>query len=197
MTKDCNLPGQFQLEGIPPMPRGQPQIEISYDIDSNGILNVNAVEKSSGKSNKITISNNKGRLSPEEIEKMIREAEQFKSQDEENKGKIESKNSLENYLYQMKNSVIDEKNQISEDDKGVINDTVKEELDWLYNNPNETKDVYDKRLEEVSKKLTPILQKSGGGESCGGEVAVIHFLKDLIPKILLKHLRHQSQVTLT
>lgn len=167
LTKDCNLLGQFQLDGIPPMPRGQPQIEISYDIDSNGILNVNAIEKSSGKSNKITITNNKGRLSPEEIEKMIREAEQFKAQDEENKGKIESKNSFENYLYQMKNSVLDEKNQMSEDDKNIINSTVKEELDWLSNNSNENKEVYDKRLEDVSKKLTPILQKSGG-ESTGG-----------------------------
>jgi len=167
LTKDCNLLGQFQLEGIPPMPRGQPQIEISYDIDANGILNVNAVEKSSGKSNKITISNNKGRLSPDEIEKMIREAEQFKTQDEENKGKIESKNSLENYLYQMKNSVLDEKNQMTDDDKGVIKDTVKEELDWLSSNQNENKEVYEQRLEEVSNKLTPILQKSGG-ESMGG-----------------------------
>ena len=165
LTKDCNLLGQFQLDGIAPMPRGQPQIEISYDIDSNGILNVSAVEKSSGKSNKITITNNKGRLSSDEIERMIKEAEQFKSQDEENKGKIESKNSLENYLYQTKNYVHEDKGQISEEDKVTINKNIQDEIEWLSNNQNENKDVYDKKLNEITTKLSPILQKSSGNTS--------------------------------
>merc|ERR1712046_548405 len=102
MTKDCNLLGKFNLDGIPPMPRGVPQIEVTYDIDANGILNVSSVEKSTGKENKITITNDKGRLSKEEIEKMVEEAEKYKSEDEANKQRIEAKNGLENYAYNMK-----------------------------------------------------------------------------------------------
>merc|ERR1711967_2818 len=99
MTKDCNLLGKFHLDGIPPMPRGTPQIEVTYDIDSNGILNVSAVEKSTGKVNKITITNDKGRLSTEDIERMVAEAEKFKAEDEANREKVEAKNKLENYAY--------------------------------------------------------------------------------------------------
>ena len=91
MTKDNNLLGKFSLEGIPPMPRGVPQIEITFDIDLNGILNVSAVEKSSGKEQKITITNDKGRLSADDIERMVKEAEDFKQEDEENVGRIQSK----------------------------------------------------------------------------------------------------------
>merc|ERR1711908_150692 len=109
MTKDCNLLGKFNLDGIPPMPRGVPQIEVTYDIDANGILNVSSVEKSTGKENKITITNGKGRLSKEEIEKMVEEAEKYKSEDEANKQRIEAKNGLENYAYNMKNTMNDEK----------------------------------------------------------------------------------------
>merc|ERR1712205_183250 len=103
MTKDNNLLGKFHLDGIPPMPRGVPQIEVTYDIDANGILNVTAVEKSTGKERKITITNDKGRLSKEVIEKMVEEAEKYKSEDETNKNRIEAKNGLENYAYNMKN----------------------------------------------------------------------------------------------
>merc|ERR1712205_77104 len=103
MTKDNNLLGKFHLDGIPPMPRGVPQIEVTYDIDANGILNVTAVEKSTDKEQKITITNDKGRLSKEEIEKMVEEAEKYKSEDETNKNRIEAKNGLENYAYNMKN----------------------------------------------------------------------------------------------
>ena len=163
LTKDCNLLGKFHLEGFPPMPRGVPQIEITYDVDSNGILNVSAVEKSSGKSEKIVIKNENGRLTQEQIDKMVKEAEMFKQQDEENKSKIESKNSFENYLYQMRNSIRDEQSQISEENKKIINDTVDEELKWLETHQDESKQIYNDRLEEVSKKLTPILQSSGGG----------------------------------
>merc|ERR1712157_42733 len=97
MTKDNNLLGKFHLDGIPPMPRGVPQIEVCYDIDANGILNVGAVEKSTGKENKITITNDKGRLTKEEVERMVAEAEKYKQADEATKGKIEAKNGLENY----------------------------------------------------------------------------------------------------
>ena len=167
-TKDCNLLGSFQLEGIPPMPRGIPQIEICYDVDANGILNITASEKSTGKSNKITITNDKGRLSTEQIEKMVQEAELFKKQDEENKERIESKNSLENYLYQMKNSIRDEKVQVSEENKKTINDTVDEALKWLDEHQNDTKDVYENKMKELQDKLTPILTSAAGAAAGGG-----------------------------
>merc|ERR1712199_99490 len=105
MTKDCNLLGKFHLDGIPPMPRGVPQIEVTYDIDANGILNVSAVEKSTNKENKITITNDKGRLSSEEIERMVADAEKYKTEDDVNRARIEAKNGLENYAYSMKNTI--------------------------------------------------------------------------------------------
>ena len=108
MTRDNNLLGKFHLDGIPPMPRGVPQIEVTFDIDADGILNVSAVEKSTGKENKITIKNEKGRLSADEIKKMVQEAEKFKAEDEANKARIEAKNSLENYTFTVRNSLRDE-----------------------------------------------------------------------------------------
>jgi heat shock protein 1/8 len=163
MTRDCNLLGTFNLEGIPPMPRGVPQIEITYDVDANGILNINAVEKSTGKSNKITITNDKGRLSQEEIDRMVADAEKFKQQDEENKSKIESKNSFENYLYQMKNSMRDEKVTVPEDVKNTINETVDENLKWLDTHQDESKQVYEDKMKEIQDKLTPLLSNLAGG----------------------------------
>ena len=168
LSKDCNQLGKFQLEGIPPLPRGVPVIEITYDIDANGILNVSALEKSSGKSSKVTITNDKGRLSQEEIDKMVREAELYKEQDEENKGKIESKNSLENYLYTMKNSIKDEKVQIPEDKKTIINETIEEEIKWLESHQNENKNIYVDKMKELQDKLTPLLGSSGGETPQGG-----------------------------
>ena len=109
MTKDNNLLGKFHLDGIPPMPRGVPQIEVTFDIDANGILNVSAVEKSTGKEQKITITNDKGRLSKDDIERMINEAEKFKGEDEANRAKVEAKNSLENYAFNVRNSINDDK----------------------------------------------------------------------------------------
>merc|ERR1712047_149129 len=109
MTKDNNLLGKFHLDGIPPAPRGVPQIEVAYGIDANGILNVTAVDKSSGKSNKITITNDKGRLSKEDIEKMVNDAEKYKADDEKAKERVTAKNELESYSYQMKQTIEDEK----------------------------------------------------------------------------------------
>merc|ERR1712111_2186 len=105
MTKDNHSLGKFELSGIPPAPRGVPQIEVTFDIDANGILNVSATDKSTGKENKITITNDKGRLSKEDIEKMVNEAEKYKDEDEKNKKKIEAKNALENYIYTVRNSL--------------------------------------------------------------------------------------------
>merc|ERR1719197_2017967 len=109
MTKDNNLLGKFQLDGIPPAPRGVPQIEVSFDLDANGIMNVSASDKSTGKSNKITITNDKGRLSQDEIERMVKEAERFKEEDERTRKKIDAKNALENYAYSLKNTMSEEK----------------------------------------------------------------------------------------
>jgi len=105
MTKDNNLLGKFNLDGIPPMPRGQPQIDVTFDIDANGILNVHAVEKGTGKENKITITNDKGRLSADEIERMVQEAERYKHEDEVNRMRIEAKNGLENYAFSIRNTI--------------------------------------------------------------------------------------------
>merc|ERR1711981_430611 len=130
MTKDNNLLGKFHLDGIPPMPRGVPQIEVTYDIDANGILNVSSVEKSTGKENKITITNDKGRLSKDEIEKMVSDAEKYKAEDEAVANRITAKNGLENYCFQMKNTLDDEKlkTHFPDEDKTVIQDTSAEGL---------------------------------------------------------------------
>ena len=130
MTKDNHLLGKFNLEGIPPAPRGVPQIEVTFDIDANGIMNVSAADKGTGKSSKITITNEKGRLSKEEIERMVNEAEKYKGEDEVMKKRIESKNGFENYCFQMKNTLNDEKlkEKFTEDDKKVIEELSKEGL---------------------------------------------------------------------
>jgi len=160
-TKDNNLLGKFQLDGIPPMPRGVPQIEVTYDIDANGILIVSAVEKSTGKEHKITITNDKSRLSKQEVEKMVAEAEKFKEEDEKNAAKIESKSKLENYCYSLKNSVNDEKlkDKISEEDKTTISETIESTLNWLNDHQNEEKEMYDEKYSEVEKIFTPIMTK--------------------------------------
>jgi len=132
-TKDNNLLGKFELTGIPPAPRGVPQIEVTFDIDANGILNVSACDKSTGKSNKITITNDKGRLSKEDIERMVEEAEKYKSEDEKTRQRIEAKNSLENYAYNIRNTIKDEKlkDKISDEDKQLVEEKVNEILNFI------------------------------------------------------------------
>jgi len=130
MTKDNNLLGKFHLDGIPPAPRGVPQIEVTFDIDANGILNVSAQDKSTGKSNQITITNEKGRLSQAEIDRMVQEAEKYRAEDEQSKGKIEAKNGLENYCFTMRNTLTEEKlvDKFEGDDKDKIEKAVQEAL---------------------------------------------------------------------
>ncbi|WP_168406879.1 Hsp70 family protein, partial [Acinetobacter indicus] len=125
-TKDNNLLGKFELSGIPPAPRGVPQITVTFDIDANGILNVSAEDKTTGQKNKITITNDKGRPSKEEIEKMVQEAERYKSEDEEHKKKVDAKNALENYAYNMRNTIKDDKiaSKLPAEDKKKIEDAV-------------------------------------------------------------------------
>ncbi|KAL7229683.1 hypothetical protein ACSBR2_008233 [Camellia fascicularis] len=132
-TKDNNLLGKFELTGIPPAPRGVPQINVCFDIDANGILNVSAEDKTTGQKNKITITNDKGRLSKEEIEKMAQEAEKYKSEDEEHKKKVETKNALENYAYNMRNTIKDEKisTKLPPADKKKIEDAIDQAIHWL------------------------------------------------------------------
>jgi L1 cell adhesion molecule like protein len=163
LTKDCNLLGKFQLEGIPPMPRGAPQIEVTFDVDANGILNVIAVEKSTGKEQKIQIKNDKAKMTPEEIERLIQEAEKYKAQDDALRLNIESKNGLENYLYQVKQSVsIDELKGMDQSTKDTILTLVKEGMDWLNANQSVTKEEYESKQKEMESKILPLLQKLSG-----------------------------------
>jgi len=171
MTKDNNLLGKFHLEGIPPAPRGVPQVEITYDVDANGILNVTAQDKSTGKSNQITITNEKGRLSQADIDRMVQEAEKFRDEDEQNKQKIEAKNGLENYCYSMKNTLSEEKlkDKFTEDDKKLIEEKINEALSWLEGNQTAEKDEFDSKQKDLEAAINPIMMKvyqaaGGGGE---------------------------------
>jgi len=165
MTKDNNLLGKFNLDGIPPMPRGQPQIDVCFDIDANGILNVSALEKSTGKENKITITNDKGRLSQDEIERMVSEAETFKAEDDANRNRIESKNGLENYCYSLKSSISSEEvaGKIPEDEKAHLDATIEDTISWLDANPAAEKEEYEEKQKALEGVAMPILQQMAGG----------------------------------
>uniref|UniRef100_A0A7S0DWH8 Heat shock protein 70 n=2 Tax=Hanusia phi TaxID=3032 RepID=A0A7S0DWH8_9CRYP len=160
-TKDNNLLGKFELTGIPPAPRGVPQIEVTFDIDANGILNVSACDKSTGKSNKITITNDKGRLSKEEIERMVEEAEKYKNEDEKTRLKIEAKNNLENYAYNIRNTIRDDKlkDKIDENDKKLLEDKIKEILEYVENNEDLEKENYEEKEKELKNLSNPIISK--------------------------------------
>lgn len=173
MTKDNNILGKFELTGIPHAPRGVPQVEVTFDIDANGILNVSAVEKSSGRENKITIKNEKGRLSKDDIERMVNEAERFKQQDEMQRERVVAKNALESYCFNMKQTVEDEKlsSKLSADDKKRVLEAVDTALKWLDSNQMAEKDEFDHRLKEVEKICSPIVQKfyQGGANMPGAQ----------------------------
>merc|ERR1712161_177592 len=151
MTKDNNILGKFNLDGIPPMPRGQPQIDVCFDIDANGILNVSALEKSTGKEQKITITNDKGRLSPDDIERMVQEAEKYKAEDDANKNRV--------------------KDKIPEEDKTSLLDAINETTSWLDGNQTAEKEEYEEKQKALEGIAMPILQKmagAGGGGMPGG-----------------------------
>merc|ERR1712211_128553 len=164
MTKDNNILGKFNLDGIPPMPRGQPQIDVTFDIDANGILNVSAVEKSTGKENKITITNEKGRLSQEEIDRMVSDAEKYKAEDDANKNRIEAKNALENYCFSLKSSINGEEtqNKRSESDKSVLESKIDDTIKWLDENQNAEIEEYQEKQKSLTDAATPILQSMAG-----------------------------------
>jgi heat shock protein 5 len=174
MTKDNHQLGKFELAGIPPAPRGVPQIEVTFEIDANGILQVGAEDKGTGKSEKITITAEKGRLSEEEIERMVREAEEFAEEDKKVKERVDKRNALESYSYGLRNSLNDEEkgvaDKIDDEDKETIEEAVKDVLDWLDDNQEAEAEEYEEKQKELEKIANPIMQKlyqAGGGP--GGE----------------------------
>ena len=172
MTRDNNLLGKFHLDGIPPMPRGRPQIKVTYDIDANGILRVSASEESTGRSNDIQIKNESGRLSPEEIERMVSEAAKFKEEDDKQKKVIEAKSGLENYIYGIKRTLNDDKlkDKFEESDRQTLQTAIDDETSWLNSNPSATIEEYEERKKTLEGLAMPIMSKLGGGsaEDSGG-----------------------------
>jgi L1 cell adhesion molecule like protein len=160
-TRDCNQLGNFKLDGIPPMPRGVPQIEVSFDIDANGILNVSAAEKSTGKSQKITITNDKGRLSKDEIDRMVQEAENNATEDKKRMERVEAKNQLESYLYNARNSVREDKvkETLGESTVAEVEEWVKEGIEWLEATPEGTKEEYEEKQKVYEEKIKPVMVK--------------------------------------
>jgi len=168
MTRDNNSLGKFELSGIPPAPRGKPQIEVTFDIDANGIMQVNAQDKTTGKSNKITITNDKGRLSAEEVEKMVRDAERYAEDDKKAKEKVEAKNGLEQYAYTVKQSITEDgvKDKLSDDDKKTIEKACEEAIRWIESNGDATKDAFEEQKKKLEGICMPIMSKiyaQGGG----------------------------------
>eukprot|EP01024_Parvocaulis_polyphysoides_P024571 TRINITY_DN2247_c1_g2_i1.p1 TRINITY_DN2247_c1_g2~~TRINITY_DN2247_c1_g2_i1.p1 ORF type:complete len:675 (-),score=181.39 TRINITY_DN2247_c1_g2_i1:157-2118(-) len=166
-TKDNHLLGKFELQGIPPAPRGVPQIQVTFDIDANGVLNVSAEDKSAGKKNKITITNDKGRLSKEEIEQMVQDAEKYKADDDVQKKKVDAKNALENYAYSMRNTVEDANMKLSDEDKDKIKKAVEETISWLDANQLAEVEEFEHKQKELEQLCNPIIaaayQAQGGG----------------------------------
>ncbi|KAI8201313.1 Heat shock 70 kDa protein [Colletotrichum sp. SAR 10_76] len=167
-TKDNNLLGKFELTGIPPAPRGVPQIEVTFDVDANGIMNVSAVEKGTGKSNKIVITNDKGRLSKEEIERMLAEAEKYKDEDEAEGQRVAAKNGLESYAYSLRNTLSDSKvdEKLDADDKEKLKAEIDKVVTWLDENQQATREEYEDRQKELEGIANPIMMKFYG--SAGG-----------------------------
>ena len=184
MTRDNNELGNFKLEGIAPAPRGTPQIEVSFDVDANGIMNIEAVDKGSGKTQNITIKNDKGRLSSEDIDRMINEAERYKSEDEANKRMVEARNKLESLLYQSKSSFENREiaSKLDSNDLEMGQAYVKEGLDWLDGDHSErTEQEYEDKLTELNGLLNPILMKVySGGEMPSSEAQSVNPVVDEI-----------------
>jgi len=175
MTRDNNSLGKFELTGIPPAPRGKPQIEVTFDIDANGIMQVNAQDKTTGKSNKITITNDKGRLSADEVEKMVRDAERYAEEDKKSREKVEAKNGLEQYAYTLKQSITEEgvKDKLSDGDKQAVEKACDEAIRWIESNPEATKDAFEEEKKKLEGVAMPIMSKiyaggEGGGMPTGG-----------------------------
>jgi len=163
LTKDNHNLGKFDLTGIPPAPRGQPQIEVTFNVDANGILTVTANEKGSGKSEKIVITNDKGRLTEEEIERMVKDAEEFAEEDKMAKEKIDARNQLDNFVYSVKNSVNDPEklaDKLSDEDKETVKTALEEVEEWLKTNGDATKEEFEEKQKELEETVNPILQSA-------------------------------------
>lgn len=174
MTKDNHLLGTFELKGIPPAPRGVPQIEVTFEVDANGILQVSAEDKGTGKSEKVTITSQKGRLSEEEIERMVREAEEFAEEDRKVKERVDARNGLESYLYNLKSTLEDDEKGLADnlrpEDKKELHDAIDETLDWMDGNPEAEMEDYKAKLKEVEQVANPIMRNlysQGGGGGSG------------------------------
>lgn len=168
MTKDNNLLGRFELTGIPPAPRGVPQIEVTFDIDANGILNVSAEDKSTGRSNKITITNDKGRLSKAEIDKMVNDAEKYRAEDEAQRERVTARNQLENYIFSLKQAANEAGDKLPSSDKQTVIQHCEEALKWLDSNTLADKEEYEHKLQELQKVCSPVMTKLHGGGARGG-----------------------------
>merc|ERR1712227_491097 len=171
MTRDNHLLGKFDLNGIPPAPRGTPQIEVTFDVDANCILNVSAVEKGSGKVEKITITNDKGRLSNEEIEKMVNDAERFKDEDDKQKERITAKNGLESFIFNLKSSIDNEevKSKLSPDEVSSAQFALDNALKWLDANQLAEKEEFEDKQKELETLSRPLMSKiyGDGAQTCG------------------------------
>eukprot|EP01133_Synstelium_polycarpum_P016771 gene16771-19944_t len=180
MTKDNHLLGKFELSGIPPAPRGVPQIEVSFEMDVNGILHVSAEDKGTGSKQSITITNDKDRLSQADIDRMVKEAEAAADEDKKLKERVESRNSLENYVYQIKNAIGDNEKlggKISAEEKETIETAIKEALEWIEVNASGEKEEFDAQYKELEKVVQPIFSKlynKEGGADAGGDDAHAH-----------------------
>jgi len=177
MTKDNNSLGKFELSGIPPAPRGVPQIEVTFDIDANGILNVSAEDKSTSKKNSITITNDKGRLSKDDVERMVAEAEKFKAEDEAHKGKVEAKNGLESYVFNLRNTLNDDNigGKLETGDKEKVTAIVEETIAWMDSTYDvQEKSVYEAKQKEIESVVNPIMtkmyQQTGGAGGMPGNM---------------------------
>lgn len=171
MTSDCNKLGEFALDGIPPMPRGVPQVEVTFAVDASGILNVSAMEKSTGKKQSVEIKNEAGRLSSDEIDKIVADAEKYKAEDEARLGKITARNELESYAFQVKSSLGEEKlkEKLSEDERTTVENKVEEVLNWVDDNISAEKEEFDEKRKELEELFNPIMQRiMSEGAQAGG-----------------------------
>jgi len=174
LTKSNRLLGQFEMSGIPPSPRGVPQIEVAFDVDANGILSISASDKGTGKTETLAITSEKGRLADEEIERLVAEAEEFAEQDKLDKDRIEARNGLEAYLYNLKNSMNDTlRDKLSEEYQSTMSTCIEDSLVWLEDHPAAEKDEYDEKQKEVEGIVNPIIKKAyestNAGEAPAGE----------------------------
>ncbi|KAI8420715.1 hypothetical protein MSG28_007943 [Choristoneura fumiferana] len=171
LTRDNNLLGTFNLTGLPPAPRGIPQVEVTFDIDANGILTVKAEDRNTGRSENITISNDKGRLSKKEIEKMLNEAEKFKNEDEAVRQRVEARNQLEGYLYGCKTAVENASTRLTNEEKAAVTSECTKQLQWLEQNPEASKTDLENKMKKAQEVCQPVMMKlhgavGGGGPSC-------------------------------